>query len=180
MVISTALSASLEDYIEAIYHIVARKRAARAKDIAQRLHVNNSSVTGALHALSERGLVNYAPYDVITLTDEGTTVAKDVVHRHEVLRDFFVRVLSVDAVEAEDAACRMEHAVPATIVERFVRFVEFVDRCPRGGEDWLLAFAERCGGADRGDCERCVQACVDRARDMNQGGERARDANPTE
>jgi len=99
---SETLTASLEDYIEAIFHIVARKRAARAKDIARRMHVNNSSVTGALHALSERGLVNYAPYDVITLTDEGTEIAKDVVRRHEVLRDFFVRVLSLDDEEADD------------------------------------------------------------------------------
>jgi DtxR family Mn-dependent transcriptional regulator len=43
---SMTLSASLEDYLEAIFHIVAEKQAARVKDIAKRLSVNNSSVTG--------------------------------------------------------------------------------------------------------------------------------------
>jgi DtxR family Mn-dependent transcriptional regulator len=46
------LSASMEDYLEAIFHIAADKQAARAKDIAKRLKVNNSSVTGALRILS--------------------------------------------------------------------------------------------------------------------------------
>ena len=33
------VSESLEDYLEAIFHIVAEKQAARAKDIAKRLKV---------------------------------------------------------------------------------------------------------------------------------------------
>jgi len=31
---SAALSASLEDYLEAIYHIIVQKQAARAKDVS--------------------------------------------------------------------------------------------------------------------------------------------------
>ena len=83
-----ALSSNMEDYLEAIFHISAEKKAARAKDIAERLNVNKSSVTGALRSLSEKGYVNYAPYDIITLTAEGQVLAKDVVRRHETLKDF--------------------------------------------------------------------------------------------
>ena len=63
------LSASLEDYIEAIYHIISEKEVARGKDIASRLKVSGASVTEALRALSKKGLINYAPYEVITMTD---------------------------------------------------------------------------------------------------------------
>ncbi len=77
------LSASLEDYLEAIFQIVRDKQAARAKDISERLKVRRSSVTGALHALADRELINYAPYDLITLTDKGKIVAQAVVRRHE-------------------------------------------------------------------------------------------------
>ena len=52
------LSSNMEDYLEAIFHISKEKQAARAKDIADRLMVNKSSVTGALRSLSEKGLVN--------------------------------------------------------------------------------------------------------------------------
>ena len=68
------VSASLEDYLEAIYHTVEAKGAARAKDIVMRLGVHNSSVTQALRSLSEKELINYAPYDVITLTDKARRI----------------------------------------------------------------------------------------------------------
>ena len=92
MATTVNLTASLEDYMEAIFHLVDEKQAARARDIAQRLQVNRSSVTGALQSLAQKGLVNYEPYEAITLTQKGVAVAKDVVRRHEVLRDFLVKV----------------------------------------------------------------------------------------
>ena len=157
------LSASLEDYLEAIFHIVARKQAARAKDIAERVGVNRSSVTGALHALSDKDLINYTPYDLITLTEAGRSVAADVVRRHNVLRDFLVRVLGVGTGEAEQAACKMEHAVSRGVLERLVAFADFVETCPRAGADWIEAFMARCesqGAA--GQCGRCIAQCVER------------------
>ena len=116
------LSESLEDYMEAIFHIEAKKHAARAKDIADRLQVSSSSVTGALRLLSEKGLVNYAPYDIITLTSKGKEIAEDVVRRHRTLRNFFVNILAVDELEAEEAACKMEHGVPTMVLDRITRF----------------------------------------------------------
>ncbi len=159
------LSASLEDYLEAIFRIVQEKQAARAKDIGKRLQVGRSSVTGALRALSERELINYAPYDLVTLTDKGRAVAEDVVRRHEVLRDFFVKVLAVERGDADQAACRMEHAIPEAILERFLEFVEFVERCPRGGSKWIKGFGYYCDhDKATGNCEQCVELVLDEVR----------------
>lgn len=121
-----SLSDSLEDYLEAIFHIEKAKQAARAKDIAGRLHVAGSSVTGALQALAKRDLINYSPYDLITLTEKGREAAQDVVRRHAVLRRFFIDVLDADPREAEKGACRMEHALPRGIMERLIGFVEYL------------------------------------------------------
>jgi DtxR family Mn-dependent transcriptional regulator len=55
--------------------------------------VHNSSVTQALRSLSEKKLINYAPYDVITLTDAGEALALGVVRRHETLSKFLNHVL---------------------------------------------------------------------------------------
>ena len=52
------LSASLEDYIETIYHIVEEKQVARAKNIAKSMNVSRASVTEALRTLSSKGLIN--------------------------------------------------------------------------------------------------------------------------
>ena len=70
------LSASLEDYLEAIYQVIVERGEARSKDIVDRLSVAASSVTNALRGLVKRKLINHAPYDLITLTDEGEAVAE--------------------------------------------------------------------------------------------------------
>lgn len=165
MVVSETLSASLEDYLEAIYHVVAEKQAVRAKDIASRLKVSRSSVTGALHALARRGLINYAPYDVISLTLEGRSIAGEVIRRHETLRDFFIRVLAIDEAEAEKVACKMEHVVSPTVLERFIQFVEFVETCPRGGTSWIKGFGYYCADPTmQHNCERCISLCLEDAK----------------
>ncbi len=161
MVTQKELSASLEDYLEAIFHIIAEKGVARAKDIAKRLKVGASSVTGALRSLANRGLINYAPYEVITLTAKGKRIAQDVVRRHEVLRDFFVKVLAVDEVEADKAACQMEHSIPKTILERFIRFAEFVEVCPRGGAKWVAGFGYYCDQGTQDNCEKCISLALE-------------------
>lgn len=126
----SVLSNSQEDYLEAIYTIVEEKQAVRAKDISKRLKVNNSSVTGALKSLSEKGLVNYAPYDVITLTETGRTVAAEVSRRHVLLRKFFIDILGIAYGEAETAACKVEHALSDTIVDRLAKYIECTETCP--------------------------------------------------
>ncbi|MBI9089341.1 MAG: metal-dependent transcriptional regulator [Desulfobacterium sp.] len=152
-----ALTASLEDYLETIYHIIEDKQAARVKEIAKRLEVNNSSVTGALKTLSKKGLLNYAPYDVITLTDTGEEIALDVIRRHRVLKKFITNILCIEGETADDAACMMEHSVTPEVLERIVRFVEFTEVCPRSGKEWISGFRRFC------DSNFSLEQCQDNA-----------------
>lgn len=123
------LSASLEDYIEAIYNIVEEKQKARSKDIAASLNVSGASVTEALRSLSAKGLINYTPYKVITLTEKGRKVAEDVVHRHNALKHFFVDVLGIKEAVAEEGACRVEHTAPREIIDQMINFINYLETC---------------------------------------------------
>ncbi len=164
-----SLSASQEDYLEAIYNIIERKQAIRAKDIAAELGVSRSSVTGALHALADKDLINYAPYDTITLTKEGNEIAKGVVYKHRILRDFFIEVLGIEKQEAEGSACRMEHEISDVVMERLVQFIEFVDTCPRAGTKWVEGFGYFCENPDSLEsCERCISACLVKVREKTE------------
>jgi DtxR family Mn-dependent transcriptional regulator len=168
----------MEDYLEAIYHISSEKQAARAKDIAERLKVNKSSVTGALRSLSEKGYVNYAPYDIITLTADGQELAKDVVRRHETLKDFFVKILLLDEQEAEEASCKVEHAISEKILDRLISFVEFMEICPRGGREWLKGFRRHCENGDTSiKCSTYISTCLEdlkmREENMRNGSQAA-------
>jgi DtxR family Mn-dependent transcriptional regulator len=160
--ITVALSASLEDYLETIFHIEEEKHAARAKDVAERLQVSAASVTAALRSLAKKKLINYTPYDLITLTTKGKAIAEDVVLRHETLREFFIKVLAIDPKEAEEVACKMEHAMSENILERLAQFVTFLETCPRGGTEWLKGFASYCEhGKNHAQCEQCLAQCVE-------------------
>lgn len=162
MTVSPQLSASLEDYIEAIYHIVAEKQVARGKDISARLNVSGASVTEALRALAKRGLINYAPYEVITITPSGREIAEDVIHRHNTLKQFFTDVLAIEETIAEQGACRIEHAAPQKIIDRMIDFIRFLEVCPRGGKELINGFASFCEqGRTRADCDACVSHCLD-------------------
>jgi DtxR family Mn-dependent transcriptional regulator len=133
---SPQLSASLEDYLEAIYHIVQDKHAARAKDIVERLGVHNSSVTQALRSLSEKGLVNYAPYDLITLTDAGQDRASEVVERHRSLRSFLIEVLGLKSSQAEEDACKLEHVISGVTMDRLRLLMAYRRRHPADTCSW--------------------------------------------
>ena len=136
------LSASLEDYLEAIYHLTVGQEVARSKDIAEAMKVSRASVTGALKTLSEKGLVNYKPYGYVTLTDKGQEVARRVVRRHEVLARFFEDVLGSEPSTAQAAACRAEHTLGPEITARLMAFIEYVSKTQDGGLDIAQQFKD--------------------------------------
>jgi DtxR family Mn-dependent transcriptional regulator len=161
------LSESLEDYLEIILELESVQKVARAKDIADRMGVQRGSVTGALKALVEKKLINYEPYSFITLTPTGKKIAREINRRHGILEDFLVRVLGVEKAQAEETACRMEHAIDKESINKLVHFIEFIDQCPRTGEDWVTAFEQFCatGKRDARDCRTCMDACSERYRE---------------
>ena len=122
------LSSSLEDYLEAIYHLVRENRVARVRDIAERMGVQMPSVTGALRSLAAKDLVNHDPYSYVTLTPAGERIARDMVRRHEVLTGFLSDFLGLDLAAAERNACAMEHAIEPQVLDRLVAFVEGAGR----------------------------------------------------
>ncbi len=126
-----SLTAALEDYLEAILNLCRFDRAARSRDIAESLNVHKSTVTAALKSLGQMQLINYSPYEAVTLTPAGRKLAEDVAKRHAALRDFFIKILKVDEALAEKAACGMEHAVPREIVAKLAAFAVTMDGCPQ-------------------------------------------------
>lgn len=136
------LSGSMEDYLETIYNLSRERGFARAKDIARHLKVHMPSVTGALRTLSARNLVSYEPYSVITLTSEGEELAGRLVRSHEALKTFLERILGLPEKEADENACRMEHAISPETLSRLIEFIEFVDKASDVRRQWLEKFAQ--------------------------------------
>lgn len=122
-----ALSASLEDYLEALLVLVRERGVARVRDIAERVGVSMPSVNTALKRLAEQGLVNHEPYEFIELTEAGVKAAERVDRRHRTLRRFLAQVLCLPEAVAEADACKMEHGLHPETVAQLQRFLEFMD-----------------------------------------------------
>lgn len=136
------ISSSLEDYLEAIYKIIEEKQGVKAIDISRRLGVGRSSVTEALNHLADRKLINYGRYEVISLTPEGEKVAKAVILKHNVMYDFFTKILDVHPDMAQKEACLVEHSISEDTIQRFVSFMEFHNQFQGGNDGYLGKFRD--------------------------------------
>ena len=136
------LTSVMEDYLEAIFDLDQEKRFVRVKDIAKRMDVKMPTVSSMLKALNDRGLVNYEKYEYIELTKAGAKVGKEMRRRHGVLLKFLTEILEIEHKTADAEACMMEHALSAGTLNRLIDFMEFIQVCPRTGENWLQFFEE--------------------------------------
>ena len=100
---------SAEDYLKAVLALEREHGYVRAVDVAGRLGVSKASVSKALSKLERQKLVHVVAHDV-RLTAEGRAVAERVSERHAFFRAL-LRAAGVEAVVADEEACRLEHCL---------------------------------------------------------------------
>lgn len=149
------LTPVMEDYLEAIFGLDSDEdiKAIRVRDIARKLNVKMPSVTSMLKVLNDRGLVKYEKYEYLELTEQGKAVGREIKKRHHILKRFLTRVLNIDGVTADEEACKMEHALSSSTMDTLTAFMDFIQICPRAGDDWVERFqAYQRQGQNPGAC----------------------------
>ena len=116
-----------EDYLEALDIIIEKKGYAQVKDVTKFLSVGASSVTEMFQKLGAAGYINYEKYSGVTLTKDGRNIAKKTRKKHDTLKEFLL-IIGFDEKIANEDACRIEHIVNHTTMDRLTKFVEFVKR----------------------------------------------------
>jgi len=130
--LTQTLTPAMEDYLEVIDKLKKDKQVVRVKNIACELKVKMPSVSEALKSLAKDGFIRHRKYGDIELTDEGSRLAKEVRSRHQILFKFLHEVLGIDAKTADEDACKMEHVISLSTLEKLRRFLEFMELS--GGE----------------------------------------------
>jgi DtxR family Mn-dependent transcriptional regulator len=151
------ITPTMEDYLEAIFNLAKEKRIVRVRDIAKRLGVKMPTVTSMLKTLSDKGLIDYEKYEYLELTGKGSDVGNNIDQTHQIFRRFLTDILKIDFDQADEDACKMEHAISPTTLERFVDFMRFIEDCPRSGADWLDYFDEYSKHARPKDKAKCLE-----------------------
>ncbi len=115
------ISRAMEDYLKAIYQFTSHEDKVSTSNLAQQMNCSPASVTNMLQKLSELKLVEYEPYQGVTLTSAGRKIALEILRHHRLIELYLADVLgySWDRVHAE--AERLEHVISEEFEEKIDR-----------------------------------------------------------
>lgn len=88
----TALTVSMEDYLEMIYKSCMTDGYVRMNRLAEQLNVKISSATKIVQRLSTLGLVDHKRYGIIKLTEKGMEIGKFLLERHKIIEQFLKNI----------------------------------------------------------------------------------------
>jgi DtxR family Mn-dependent transcriptional regulator len=109
------LTPQAEEYLEAIFKLEQTEAGASTSGIAEELGIAPATVSGMLHRLRDKGLLDYEPYGNISLTER-------------LLTD----VLGLPWDAAHQQACLLEHAITDEIADAIEAKLGEVKTCPHG------------------------------------------------
>ncbi len=113
---------SAEMYLETILMLTEKQTQVRAIDVSHSTGYTKPSVSRAMGLLKKNGYIEVDESGYISLTDEGSALAKKVLERHRVLHAFLEQ-LGVSSDTADEDACRMEHVISDETFEKMKDFV---------------------------------------------------------
>ena len=104
------LHASGEDYLEAVLMLQKKKGMVRSIDLARHMGYSKPSISHAVKILQEGGFLTMDGDGYLHLTDVGREVAERIYERHQFFTSHLID-LGVNAEQAEQDACRIEHVI---------------------------------------------------------------------
>ncbi len=127
------LSDVMEDYLKAVYRLQDESGPpVSTSDIAEHLDVTPPTVTSMLEKLEERGLVDREKYKGVELTEEGETVALEVVRHHRLLESYLTEQLDYDWADVHDEADVLEHHISEEFERRLAQALDDPEVDPHG------------------------------------------------
>lgn len=101
---------SQEDFLEALLMLEEAGEPLETTRMAKKLGISKPAIHQMGHELINKGYITRIDYGDMSLTEEGRKIAKSILHRHQVLKDFLLSI-GVDEQTAEDDGCEMEHII---------------------------------------------------------------------
>ncbi|WP_224269832.1 metal-dependent transcriptional regulator [Haloprofundus salinisoli] len=127
------LSDVMEDYLKAIYTLQTEHGPpVSTSAIAEYLDKTAPTVTSMLGKLEERGLVEREKYKGVELSDEGQTVALEVLRHHRLLEAYLTEHLDYSWSEVHDEADALEHHISEAFERRVAAALDNPEFDPHG------------------------------------------------
>lgn len=124
------MSASTEEYLEALYTLTQNGQVATTSEISKRLKVSPASVSEMLKKLADSGYVNHSPYQGVTLTRKGFDLAEKMTRKHRLLESFLHNMLHIGKDKVHAEACAMEHSLSDETERALCQTLKAPAKCP--------------------------------------------------
>lgn len=116
-------SASKEDYLRGIYHLMEDNKEIKSVELADYLNITKPSVSQMLQELDKEGMIDYKRYSRLKLTDKGRKIAEKVTFKHRIIETFLKNMLKINSTEIHEEAHRLEHAFSDKSINRLRRIL---------------------------------------------------------
>jgi DtxR family Mn-dependent transcriptional regulator len=121
-----------ENYLKSIYHLLQNSESVSTNQLAAFINTKASSVTDMLKKLADKGLINYTPYQGVTLTAAGEKIAVNIIRKHRLWEYFLVEKLNFKWDEVHEVAEEMEHISSNELIDRLDKFMGYPKYDPHG------------------------------------------------
>jgi DtxR family Mn-dependent transcriptional regulator len=99
---------------------------------ARELAVSGVSANQMIRKLASRGYLEYEPYQGVTLTMSGRTVASSILRRRRLWGVFLAEQLGLTPDRADEVACDFEHVTPDDVADLLSGYLGDPAAGPRG------------------------------------------------
>jgi len=127
-------SLTVENYLKAVLQLVIATKSewVSTGQLALTLKVSPGTVTSMLKTLSDSGLARYKPYQGVSLTKQGRSLALRMLRRHRLIELFLVRTLNLTWDQVHEEAENMEHSVSDVLIDRIDEYLGRPETDPHG------------------------------------------------
>ena len=126
------LSATVEEYLEAIYNMSMEDEVVIGARLAEKFGVSAPTVTEMLKRLVRDGYIEMDNKRQVTLTETGNSAAEAVLRRHRLTERFLVDMLGMQWHQVHEEACRLEHFISGAVESRVIASLNHAITCPHG------------------------------------------------
>jgi DtxR family Mn-dependent transcriptional regulator len=126
------LSETIQDYLKEITKLEAAQERATTSAIAQSVGVAPSTATAMVKKLAALGLVDYAPYRGVELTEAGRRVGLEIIRHHRLVEQYLAETLGLELDELHAEADRLEHVLSEELEARIDAALGFPTHDPHG------------------------------------------------
>lgn len=124
--------------------------------LQKKMNIGAASTSEAVKTLAQKEYINYKPYGLITLTKKGTKTIEEKLKRHQTIENFLENVLKLDKSYANE----IEFSMPDEVLNRFVDYLTFMQKCSCKEPKWLKSFQQYIRENKMPDkCLNCKDGC---------------------